>query len=155
MCFPRGSWDFGPRKSSHSLGLALPAPFLATWETYQVFLVSRWETALDFACLGLVSPLCRVNLVVGYWLIETDLVVPSVFTIGPEPHLGVRAPSAGTRFRTRHIAWGTLPPGGWVASLIRWDSLWPSRLGLSAMPVVPTKGIEPLTFRASTGRSSN
>jgi len=23
------------------------------------------------------------------------------------------------------------------------------------MPVVPTKGIEPLTFRASTGRSSN
>lgn len=71
MCFPRGSWDFGPRKSSHSLGLALPAPFLATWETYQVFLVSRWETALDFACLGLVSPLCRVNLVVSYWLIET------------------------------------------------------------------------------------
>lgn len=100
MCFPRGSWDFGPRKSSHSLGLALPAPFLATWETYQVFLVSRWETALDFACLGLVSPLCRVNLVVSYWLIETDLVVPSVFTIGPEPHLGVRASSAGTRFRT-------------------------------------------------------
>ena len=58
----------------------------------------------------------------SYWLIETDLVVPSVFTIGPEPHLGVCAPSAGTHFRTRHIAWGALPPGGWVASLIRWDA---------------------------------
>lgn len=77
---------------------------------YQIFRVLRWETALDFACLGLVSPLCRVNLVVSYWLIETDLVVPSVFTIGPEPHLGVRASSAGTRFRTRHIAWGAPPP---------------------------------------------
>lgn len=70
----------------------------------------------------LFSPSCRVNLVVSYWLIETDLVVPSVFTIGPERHLGVCAPSAGTHFRTRHIAWGALPPGGWVASLIRWDA---------------------------------
>lgn len=62
MCFPRGSWDFGPRKSSHSLGLALPAPFLATWETYQVFLVSRWETALDFARLGLFLPHVELTL---------------------------------------------------------------------------------------------
>ena len=71
MCFPRGSWDFGPRKSSHSLGLALPAPFLATWETIESSVFSGGRPPLILRVSDLFSPSCRVNLVVSYWLIET------------------------------------------------------------------------------------